>query len=329
MAKSFNTKAKSLIRNKWGKPILKFLSKRLDKKLLYLGLPSPEAEDINDWIDFIDEVIAFQCREYGKPSDISQSREEIELLEKKLNKYERQGLLNTFTVYDGYIEEVVLKGVDNISKVFNQSKTIKVYNLDFCNSITSPIEYTDQYGNVKTAFKFNAVQKLLRLQSELEQKQQQFVLFLTIHASFNGKELQDFIDNPDTKEHKELIKRYNTKTGVDKKARILRLFVIDALQNYYRENHFVPHFLPTILYKGLKGTQLLHFTVLGFKEEQKVGRTSWFQSIGEICNQKLITTKDEFFQLINDDTLVEDGINNIDSVGIFSNSKTYIKVWQK
>lgn len=100
MTKSFNTKAKSLIRNEWGKPLLKFISKRLDKKLIYLGLPSPEAEDIEDWIEFIDEVIAFQCREYGKPSDVNQSRKEIEKLEKKLNKYERQGHLNTFTVYD-------------------------------------------------------------------------------------------------------------------------------------------------------------------------------------------------------------------------------------
>ncbi len=329
MENSFNSKAKSLIRNKWGKPLLRFLSKRLKKKLIYLGLPSPAAEDIEDWIEFIDEVIAFQCREYGKPSDTEQSREEIEKLEERLNKYERQGLLNTFTVYDGYIEEVIQRGMDNISKEFSQSNTVRVYNLDFCNSITSPIEFTDRDGNIQTAFKFNAVEKLLRLQSELDKNNQEFVLFLTIHASFKGKELQSFVNNPDTKEHKELIAEYNTQKGIKRNARILRLFVIDTLQSYFRENHFVPHFLPTVLYKGVKETQLLHFSILGLKEKtNKAGRTLWTQGIGELCNEKFITTKENAFELIGDNTLEETEIKRIDSVHIFSTSKTYKKAWQ-
>jgi len=329
MTKSFNTKGKSLIRNKWGKPLLKFLSKRLGKKLIYLGLPSPAAEDITNWIEFIDEVIAFQCREYDKPSDIDQSREEIEKLEEKLNKYERQGLLNTFTVYDGYIEEVILRGVDNVSKQFNQSNTIRVYNLDFCNSITSPIEFTDINGNVKSAYKFNAVKELLRIQSNLQENHQDFILFLTIHASFKGEELQNFVNNPDTNEHKELIEKYNGKSGIKKKARILRLFVIDALQNYFRENYFVPHFLPTILYKGLNGTRLLHFTIFGKKEEPGAGRATWLQGVGELCNEKLITPQDGKFELIEDGDIEETEIKNINSVQLFSNSKTFNQVWQK
>ncbi len=328
MAKTFTTEAKSHIRNEWGKPILKFLSKRTGKKLLYLGLPSPAAEDLNAWIDLIDEVIAFQCREYGKPSDISQSRKEIEILEEKLNKYERQGLLNTFTVYDGYIEEVVLRGIDNISKEFTQTKTIKVYNLDFCNSITSPIEYIDKKGDIQTAYKFNAVKKLLRLQSELEQNQQEFVLFLTIHASFKGAELQNFINNPDTEEHKELIKKYNSLNGIDKNTRILKLFVIDTLQNYFRENNFIPHFLPTILYKGLKKTPLLHFTIIGLKENPGVGRTSWQQTIGELCNEKLIGFKNGLFELLNNEKL-EETDTKTDAVALFSSSKTFEKFWKR
>ena len=143
-----------------------------------------------------------------------------------------------------------------------------------------------------------------------------------------GQELQNFINNPDTKEHTELIEKYNTKKGVEKNARILRLFVVDALQNYFRENHFVPHFLPTFLYKGLKGTQLLHFSIIGFKEKPKAGRISWMQGIGEVCNEKLIKTKEGIFKLISDDTLDETDVNSLDSVDLFSNSKTFNKVWQ-
>lgn len=327
MAKSFNTKAKSLIRNEWCKPILNFLKVRANKKLLYLGLPSPAAEDIDDWIEHIDEVIAFQCREYGKPSDVNQSRKEIEDLEKKLNGYERSGMLNTFTVYDGYIEEVVLRGVDNISKEFTQSNTVRVYNLDFCNSITSPLTYVDKDGNIKEAYKFNAVKSLLRRQSELPEQNQDFIIFLTIHASFKGKELQNFVHNPDTAEHRKLIKNFNTKKGVKKKSRILKLFVIDTLQNYFRENNFVPHFLPTILYKGLKDTQLLHFTVFGFKEKPNTGRATWLQEIGKLCEEKFITTNEDIFETIDDDTLVEMPVDNIDSIKIFQDSKSFKKIW--
>ncbi|MDE0470694.1 MAG: hypothetical protein OXH57_02040 [Ekhidna sp.] len=325
MAVSFNSDAKSLIRRKWCKPLLKFLSKRLNKKLLYLGLPSVAMEDIENWIEFIDEVIAFQCREYGQPSDTSQSRNEILKLEEKLNKYERQGLLNSFTVYDGYIEEVVLRGVDNVSKEFSQMNTIRVYNLDFCNSITSPIEFIDRNGNIKKAFKFQAVQKLLRLQSELDKDQQEFVLFLTIHVSFKGQELQKVVNNPD---HKELIEKYNMKKGVDKKARILRLFVVDVLQNYFQKSNFAPHFFPTVLYKGLKGTQLIHFAMLGIKKKPTTGQTLWLQNIGELCNQRLITTNKTGFEAICDDTLIESDIKNLNLVELFSNSKTYEKIWQ-
>ncbi len=327
MARTFNSKAKSLIRNKWSKPLLKFISKRFKKKLIYLGLPSPAAEDIDDWIEYIDEVIAFQCREYAKPSNINQSREEIVKLEEKLNEYERKGQINSFTVYDGYIEEVILKGIDNFHKEFTQSNTIKVYNLDFCNSITSPIEFTDKEGNVKSAYKFNAVKKLLRIQSELEENQQEFILFLTIHASFKGEELQDFINNPDTNEHEELINKYNSECGVKKNSRILRLFVIDTLQNFFRENCFVPHFLPTILYKGLKNTPLLHFTVIGLREKSEVGRATWVQSIGDLCNEKLITANNAEFELISDTKFKETELKCINSVDLFANSKTFIKVW--
>nr|NQU89131.1 hypothetical protein [Bacteroidota bacterium] len=133
----------------------------------------------------------------------------------------------------------------------------------------------------------------------------------------------------DTKEHKELINKYNSKRGIKKSARILRLFVIDALQNYFRENNFVPHFLPTILYQGLKNIHLLHFTIFGAKERPGVGRTTWLQSIGELCDEKLITPQDGKFELIEEDDIERAVIKNINSVQLFSNSKTFKTVWKK
>ena len=75
---SFNSQHKNLIREKWNQPLIKHLVKKSQSKLLYVGLPSSKAEDILQWIEYIRSVVAFQCREYGKPSLPEQSREEIE-----------------------------------------------------------------------------------------------------------------------------------------------------------------------------------------------------------------------------------------------------------
>ena len=305
---SFNTRNKLLIRNEWNKPLLKFLNKKLNKKLLYLGLPSPEAQDIENWIEFIDEVIAFQCRKYPEPSHEDQNRDKIKKLEEKLNAYERRGLLDTFTVYDGYIEEVILRGVDNNNKNFIQNNTIKIYNLDFCNSITSPIEFDDIDGNFKTAYKFDAVKCLLKIQSELDRDNQYFVLFLTIHTSFNGKELKNFRVS-----HKASISEYNSLPipKTEKKAKILRLFVISELKDYYKANNFVAHFLPTIHYKGIKDANLLHFTVMGSKENSGAGSVAFFQDVSNLCKNGFIDTG-----------------NLTDPVDDFSKSNTFLKFWE-
>ena len=101
--------AKQVIREQWCMPLLKFIHDSLGCKLIYLGLPGPEAIDLLSWIDYIEQVIAFQCRDYPKPSSVSQSKARVQELEGKLRELERQGKIKTFAVYDGYIEEVIFK----------------------------------------------------------------------------------------------------------------------------------------------------------------------------------------------------------------------------
>ena len=79
-----STNNKKIIRINWNRSLLRFLTEVYDKKLLYFGLPSPSAEDVIDWIEYIEKVIAFQCRDYPKPSDPSQSDEAIRILERIL-----------------------------------------------------------------------------------------------------------------------------------------------------------------------------------------------------------------------------------------------------
>lgn len=81
---------KRAIREKWSKPLIKFVHDVLGHKLTYLGLPSPDAHDIVEWIDYIDYVIAFQCREYPKPSSVTQPEDAVLKLEDKLRELERK-----------------------------------------------------------------------------------------------------------------------------------------------------------------------------------------------------------------------------------------------
>ena len=194
MPELFNTKAKQIIRRDWAKPILSYLRDTLGKKLIYLGLPDVEAHDVKEWLDYLDKVYAFQCREYPKPSNSSQSRESVLALEETLRTLERIQKLSTYDVYDGYIEEVVLRGYDNSPDVkeFLSEEVVTVYNLDFCGQVTSPLEYIDKKGNKQQAYKFDAIKRLMNIQADLPFPSKKFVLFLTLHCSYDGKELESF-----------------------------------------------------------------------------------------------------------------------------------------
>src|SRR5258706_7197132 len=109
----YSTIAKRTIRSNWAKPILAYLHDRLGKKLFYLGLCSPLAHDIVEWLEHPDKVFAFQCRDYPSPSAWNQPRTAILELEELLLALERERKLSTFEVFDGYLEEVVLRGYDN------------------------------------------------------------------------------------------------------------------------------------------------------------------------------------------------------------------------
>ena len=53
MEGSFNSEHKNFIREHWNMPLLKFLADNVNDKLVYLGLPSPIAEDVLEWIEYV------------------------------------------------------------------------------------------------------------------------------------------------------------------------------------------------------------------------------------------------------------------------------------
>lgn len=326
---SFNTERKFFLRDKWNKPLIKFLSKNVKDKLVYMGLPSPNGDDVNHWIEFIKVVIAFQCREYSKPSDSTQSREDVEKLEEFLRALERESKLESYVVYDGYLEEVVLKGRDNSPQSihFEIQRFITLYNLDFCNDIASPIEFVDELGDLQTVFKFDAIKRLISIQKEISQVSNRFLFLLTVHCNYNGKELENFLNNPPNETIKTFLAKYHCLKDVEKNSRIVRLFVVHLVHQHFLANDFSPKILPVIRYKGIKDTPLLHFVVLGIHSKSKAGATPIYQQFDEILNQKFVDINESEF--INSTEIFAEEIDvPTNPVEYFSQSKTFDKLWK-
>ena len=291
MPELFNTQAKQIIRREWVKPILSYLHDTLGKKLIYLGLPDVEAHDVTEWLEFLDRVYAFQCREYPKPSDGSQSREKVLALENTLRTFERKQQLSTYDVYDGYIEEVVLRGFDNTPDVkeFLLEDVVAVYNLDFCGQVTSPIEYTDKKGNKQQAYKFDAIKRLMSVQADLPFPSKKFVLFLTLHCSYDGKEFEAFQYNPPNQNVKDYMQPTLSLTKGNKAPYWVKAFVHHNLTQFFTINNFIPEFLPVIYYKGDNNHPLLFFTVIGTQVSGSSGVATPFQRISDILYGKFVT----------------------------------------
>jgi len=328
MPNSFDSPAKRHIRSAWGKSLLKFLYETLNSKLIYLGLPSENPEDIYEWIDYLDEVYAFQCREYPEPSEENQSREKVVLLERKLRTLEIQNRLSYSVVFDGYIEEVVLNGIDNNPEptTFGHEDTITVYNLDFCNQITTPIKYNKD-GIPKEAYKFDAVKELLRYQKQTNDLSKKFILFLTINAKYSDEHVTKHVY-----EHfKDYYNSVSRLGGIETRSRILKTYVFKIMRDAFEYHNFIPEFLPVIRYKGVgKNNILLHFTVVGTYETQSPGGISVPQDVERFLYKKFLTVEDEVFVPL---TLNVEGFKETNPksnpVELFQKTKVFKSFWQK
>ena len=333
MSNKFNSNAKKIIRSKWAKPLLSYLHNTLEKKLIYLGLPDIDANDVKEWLEFIDIVYAFQCREYPKRSTPNQNREKVLELENTLRSLERTRKLSTYDVFDGYIEEVILRGYDNSPTVkeYLQQDTITIYNLDFCGQITSPIEYTDKNGNLKRAYKFNAIDRLLNIQKDLPFPNKKFVMFLTLHCSYDGKELENFIQYPPNSDIANFMKPTLSMKKGQKAPYWVKAFVYHSLTQFFTHNYFLPEFLPTIYYKGDGNHPLLFFTIIGTQVDNASGVPLPLQKIKDILNRKFVSVSqnnefanNEHLALSND----VDWSSNLTPLHLFKSSKTFTKYWK-
>jgi len=332
MSVKFNSNSKKVIRSNWAKPVLSYLNEMLGKKLIYLGLPDTEAHDVQEWLEFIDIVYAFQCRHYPNPHHRDQNRDKVLALEDTLRGLERKRKISTYDVFDGYIEEVILRGYDNSPtiKEFIQEDTITIYNLDFCGQVTSPIEYVDKNGDRQEAYKFNAIDRLLNYQKEIPFPNKKFVVFLTLHCSYDGKELENFIVNPPNSDIEVYLKQTAKMKKAQKSPYCVKAFVYHNLIQFFTQNNFIPEFLPTIFYEGDNNHPLLFFTIVGTQVEAKSGVPTPFQKIKDLVNCKFMSITDDENFVHNEKLVLENDVgwgNNLNPLHLFKKSKTCKKLW--
>lgn len=325
-----DTPRKRVIRNQWCKSLVGFVHEKLGYKLIYLGLPGPQALDLAEWIDYIDQVIAFQCRDYPHPSSVHQKRETVQELDDRLRDLERQGKLTTFSLYDGYIEEVLLRGRDTIGNPFNQNEIVTIYNLDFCNGITVPLEVLDDEGNIQKYYKSDAIRKLLEIQRDISSKMRskKFIMFLTIHSSFWKEEAKDFLKQTDSEALKKYFAKIDSLNAPQKTVRLLKAYIFETIKRYFCHSDFTPEFLPAIYYQGAgldRQNWLLLFTIIGSFNKQ-IREAPCFQQPRTFLNQKFLTVSNNSLMPLSQGGVSE--VNCVrDSVKAFCNSHCYTLLW--
>lgn len=331
MSTQFSTEAKKAIRSNWAKPLLSFLHDTLRKKLFYLGLPGEKAYDIYEWLKYLDVVYAFECGNYKGQLSEEEGRRRLLALEKIGLALQRRRQLLDFQLYDGYIEEVIVRGFDNSAsqKDYIQSDVVTLYNLDFCNQVTSPIEYRDKDGNLQKAYKFDAIKKLMELQKNMTPVSKKFIMFLTLHCSIKGKEFTDFQNSPPDGQLKIYLRAIERLGGKGKKAPYrIKAFVFYHLNEYFKANQFMADFLPVIHYVGNDEEPLLCFTIIGTQGNGQTRASS--NIISEFLNGKFISVDSDGNFINNNDLTIHDEVDweDVTPLELFKSSKTYTNHWK-
>jgi hypothetical protein len=294
-------------------------------------LPGPKALDLLCWIRHIKRVVAFICREYPKPSSVSQSDAEVVQLIEILNELERRKQIETFAVYDGFMEQVVLKGSDILGNPFNLNDIVTIYNLDFCNAITSPVAVVDDQGNTQDVYKSEVIRKLLEMQRDITRKagNSRFVMFITIHSTFLEEEEKEFKAQTKNADLKGYIRKVSKLEGTNKAIRLLKAYLYNIIISFFCSCEFTPEILPIIYYKGTGNNWLMHFTVIGSHNKGRSSVAPHFQNPQNFLNQEFLTIKNGKIDSYTTPRgfAEKEGVKN--SVNAFRESKCYSTLWEE
>ncbi len=319
---------KQVVRSLWCKPHLKILHELVKKKLIYIGLPDIQALDIKEWLDYIEKVFAFQCSIYNGQTI------EVKILEEYLKKLELTNKIKSSVVYIGWMEDIVLGKISENGYQFNQSDFFKIYNLDFCNNLRTPREIFNSKGKrIEVIHKLDLIDKLLKHQSEQEDKGANFIMYLTVNANTFESD-----DNASIKTKE--IRKYLKKIDAIRKPEVKAIRQIKAHGFYhivrcFNDNGFHAELLPPVFYHGSlypnkeksfkpEHHRMMTFTILGTKI--KKDESSFVQDAEVFLNQQFIFANDTSISCYND-AYINEQVYNADVIELLKNSHTYNNLW--
>ncbi len=173
------------MREGWNTPFLKHIHEQYGVKYRYFGLPGTELEDIRLWKNMIEEVVAFEI-----PSLDGDRRSNIVRLRLNLKKL---GIRHV--AYYGSFEEVVIRRKDLEGQDYKQDKLITLYNLDFCDEISSYVE-TQERGRKRLRYEAIRVILLDQKRCYLEREDGQpcyFIMLLTIRNQIRAERIIEYL----------------------------------------------------------------------------------------------------------------------------------------
>lgn len=288
---------KRVVREQWDTPVLEWLHSRWRRKYFYMGLPGPEAIDIELWHWMIERVVAFEMESPRSRNP----RKDLIALNKKLT------LLNIpNAVYCGSMEEVLLWKKDYDGNALVLDEFVTLFNLDFCNAITGRIDTSD---GTKRCLRFEALREIVTIQRSFFRRtgQNKFIMLITAFDSFHVQELQRFISNPDlpgeTSSFIDTVLSQNPlpRTGYIQNTELLRVFVFSCMREYFHGQNVKSLFLPMVVYTGRnESTPMVHFTVVCHMEPQEDAQVVDAQSAGDFLQMDTVRAGDEGLTVVTE-----------------------------
>jgi hypothetical protein len=241
--------AKRMVREQWNTPFLRYLHEKYDIKFRYMGFPGTDLTDVKLWADMIEEVIAFELRcPHG-----NDERAWVRKIRFNLKKIGIPGI-----VYFGPFEEVVVLREDYEGQNYEQTKVITLYNLDFCDEITSKIS-TRKLGDKR--WRFEAIRQILRDQQECYKKNgspSHFIILLTVRNQIGASKIRNLLSGSlfaETKAYCLICERENpipneNELLIGTHAWALKALIYNTLSNYFAQPNICAFFFPIIKYMG-------------------------------------------------------------------------------
>jgi hypothetical protein len=240
---------KDLIRINWNTPVLRYLHDQYGIKYRYLGLPGVDIIDVLLWKDMIEEVIAFeQLIDGGRP------RKNIIELRANLKRN-----LIPHCTYVGSIEEVIILRKDFENQQYSQGNVITLYNLDFCDEISSKI-HTIERG-IK-AWRYEAIRTIFTDQKTAYinngRKPNTFILLITIRNQIYSTLLKELLRDIKYASSQARLRYFdeqvplipNDMSLLGNHGWAIKIFLYEFLCNCLYSPNITALFFPTILYNG-------------------------------------------------------------------------------